>query len=240
VARKIPSIYSVSMADCFAGVVAAILVCAFLQQVVATRQRAELLDTNNVILQVTAVGIGPGEAGLPGKEYPIPISLHLWVPDRGAGPVRGSARSVIGGEYEVPTGRLEFIPPNLRRYRLSGVGGGPPRDLAASALWSNEITADASATFRGVDGRLYPRFLLVLEVEQVPAEPVEEIQLRGFLIDPVNGHKSVGWVASNTNDEAWLQSRGLSVVKDNVSIDVKGTLGRARVMLRAEVASRKK
>ncbi|MBX7135141.1 MAG: hypothetical protein K1X67_20940 [Fimbriimonadaceae bacterium] len=239
-ARKIPSIYSVSMADCFAGVVAAILVCAFLQQVVATRQRAELLDKNNVILQVTAVGIGPAEVGEPRKEYPVPITLHLWIPDRGGGISRNGLKTTLGLEQEIPLGRLEVIPPNLRRYRLSGIGGGPPRDFAASALWSTEIRADTSATFRGVDGRLYPRFLLVVEVDQVPAEPIEEIQFHGQLIDPANGFRRLSQVASDTNDPGVLKEWRLSVEKNHVTIDVTQTLGKARLLLRAEVTSQRK
>ena len=216
-----------TIADCFCGGVAAMLVCTFLIEIVQSRQRSQLLLENNLILQVQATGYGPAAADGRRVEYPVAIIAELLLPN--------SDQQITG---DIRTS----IPEDLLTYSLRGTQAWIPKDFCEEFNPPREIENVIYVAFRKVNTRRYPRCILTVRPHSSPPGPVEYIRFRGFLMDPARGTVPLDEAMEKTLSEHLLRDelKMKRTERGEIQTDIDNTFAGIRLYLRCDLGLKSK
>lgn len=222
--NRIPSVFTLTMVDCFAGIVAAFLVLTFFIQIVQSRQRSLLLVQRNAFILLQAEGFTAPDANGEVQTVEIPIVAELLVP-----PANSST----------PTGTLETVPSNFDRFPLYGGGAATPRDFCIGVNTPHEITARIMLAFRNVNAESYPRFLVRVRPYSPPATEIIKLRFSGTVVDARDGSRTLAKVVESTMSASWLNRTQIQNVDDGleITLDRPAALANAQIILRLDSIS---
>lgn len=217
--RRIPGVFTMTIADCFCGAVAAILVCTFLVEIIQERDSLSSPTRRDLILQVQSTGYGP--AGPNGRRavYPVPIVADLLV----------EAGGRMSFDHPVSLAGLE----GLRSIPLRGSATAIPRGLGERADLPREVADSLFLRLRGLDPRGRVRCLISIRPYSLPPEPLDYLEFRGFLVDPTGTTRKLAAVTRSTLTQEAADRLHLVPLEDGaVKANVRETVAGIRLLLR--------